>query len=473
VLLCGVVALATALTAPARAAPPARPNIVFILADDLSSNLLEFMPNVRAMQRDGMTFTNYFVTNSLCCPSRASIMTGQFPHDHEVLTNTPPFGGFSVFRDYAETQTFATELQGAGYRTAMLGKYMNGYHPASGYVPPGWSLWNVSGGGYRGFGYVMNENGRTAHFGKRPRAYMTDVLSRRGRAFVTRVAKTRKPFLLEIASFAPHHPYTPAPRDAYGFPGLRAPRTAAFDAPTLGAPAWLSERGPLTEEQTAELDRDFRKRTQSVQALDDLVGAVRRTLKRRGLAENTYVVFSSDNGFHMGEHRLTAGKMTAFDHDIRVPLIVVGPGVPKGAERDELAANVDLAPTFMRLGGLEPPRDVDGHGLLPLLKGAPAGDWRDAVLIEHTYPEPSPEDPDLQARPAGAPPSYSAIRTRFGTYVEYRTGEREYYDIRTDPDQLENVYDWLDPFEQQSLSATLARLRGCHRSETCWAAAQR
>jgi N-acetylglucosamine-6-sulfatase len=454
-------------------APAERPNIVFILADDLSSNLVQYMPNVRRMQREGVSFTNYFVTDSLCCPSRASILTGEYPHDHGVVTNTPPFGGFSAFRDFAEAETFATELQDAGYRTAMMGKYLNGYHPVSRYVPPGWSLWNVPGSAYRGFGYVMSENGRTARFGARPRAYVTDVLSRRGRGFVNRVAGTQTPFLLEVASFAPHHPYTPAPRDAHAFPELVAPRGAAFDAETLNAPSWLRDRGPLTFEETAAIDRDFRKRAQSVQAIDDLVGKIRETLRRRGLDDNTYVVFSSDNGFHMGEHRLTSGKMTAFDHDIRVPLIVVGPDVAKGGTVEELTANVDLAPTFMRLAGVTPPFWVDGRDLSGLLRDTPPGDWRDAVLIEHQHPDSSTLDPDRQGLPSGNPPTYDAIRTRFGTYVEYESGEREYYDLRSDPDQLDNVYDLLAPQDRQSLHDTLERLRSCHRGTTCWAAAQR
>lgn len=468
--LCAAATAALLLPAAAQAA---RPNIVFILADDLSSDLVEYMPNVQRMQREGTTFTNYFVTNSLCCPSRASILTGEFPHDHFVFSNTPPDGGFSAFRDYGETDTFATALQDAGYRTAMMGKYLNGYHPASGYVPPGWSLWNVPGSAYGGFNYVMSENGRRARFGLSPRAYVTDVLSRRGRQFMTRIAKVEKPFLLEIASFAPHHPYTPAPRDVNAFPGLTAPRTPAFDQPTEGAPSWLIDRPPLTPEQVAGIDADFRKRAQSVQALDDLVGAVRRQLRIRGLADNTYVVFSSDNGFHMGEHRLTPGKMTAFDTDIHVPLVVVGPGVAPGGTVDELTANIDLAPTFMRLAGVEPSRNVDGHGLVGLLHGDVPEDWRDAVLIEHHHPEPSFDDPDAQARQAGNPPSYTAIRTDFGTYIEYRNGEREYYDLRSDPDQLRNVYDLLSFEEQVSLEDTLSALRSCHRADTCWAASQR
>src|SRR3954449_870877 len=182
-------------TSVAPAAEHARPNIVFILTDDLSWNLIQYMPNVQRMQRDGLTFSNYFVTDSLCCPSRASIFTGRYPHNHGVLTNTAPIGGFSAFRRGAQSRTFATALLGSGYRTAMMGKYLNGYHPREGYVPPGWSNWLVPGSAYSGFGYVMNANGRTAHFGTRRRAYITDVLRRHGKAFVSRVGGRDQPFL--------------------------------------------------------------------------------------------------------------------------------------------------------------------------------------------------------------------------------------------------------------------------------------
>src|SRR3954449_2507225 len=142
-----------------------RPNVIFILTDDLSSDLVQYMPNVQQMQREGMTFSNYFVTDSLCCPSRASIFSGQYPHNHGVLTNTPPTGGFSAFRRGAEAETFATSLQDGGYRTSMMGKYLIGYRPAGHYVAPGWSNWQVSGGGYAGFNYALSTNGRIAHFG--------------------------------------------------------------------------------------------------------------------------------------------------------------------------------------------------------------------------------------------------------------------------------------------------------------------
>jgi arylsulfatase A-like enzyme len=172
----------------------------------------------------------------------------------------------------------------------------------------------------------------------------------------------------------------------------------------------------------------------------------------------------------MGEHRLTGGKMTAFDTDIRVPLIVVGPGVPAGVKTGALASNIDLAPTFMRLGGVRPPTSVDGQALVDLLHGPAPADWRNAVLIEHHHPETPNGDPDRQTAPSGTPPSYAALRSRIGTYVEYGDGEREYYDRRTDPDQLHNVYDSLTEPERAELHDWLTRLRDC-RGAGCRAAA--
>jgi N-acetylglucosamine-6-sulfatase len=460
--------------APGDAPSSGRPNIVFVLTDDLSWNLVRFMPNVQQMQREGATFTRYFVTDSLCCPSRASILTGQFPHDTAVTTNTPPSGGWPVFQERGgESRTFATALHAAGYHTAMMGKYMNGYEPWSGYVPPGWSTWAVAGNGYHEFRYALDVNGDVRRYGRRPRAYLTDVLADRGTAFIDRMANRRRPFMLEVSTFAPHRPYTPAPRDRYAFPGLRAPRGPAFDAASLDPPEWLAGRGPLTFDRLAQIDRDFRRRAQSVRSVDELVGRLWAKLRERGIARNTYLVFSSDNGYHMGEHRLVSGKMTAFDTDIRVPLMVVGPGVARGRRISDLTENVDLAPTFMKLGRTRVPAAVDGRSLAGLLRGTSTVRWRDAVLIEHHNPGFSLLDPDLQSSPSGNPPSYEAIRTDNATYVEYHDGSREYYDHADDPDELFNLYADLSAAERQSLHATLQGLVRCHRSAACWRAARR
>ena len=355
-----------------------------------------------------------------------------------------------------------------------MGKYFNGYEPGSGHVPPGWSNWIGVGSGYAGFDYNMSVNGRFVHRGHRPRDYMTDVLSRQGLAFIDHMARTpRTPFLLAIAPFAPHYPYVPAPRDARRFPHMKAPRTKAWNAPTLHPPTWLGHRRAMTPAQTGAADLVYRKRVRSLQAVDLMLGKLRRRLKRLGMEKNTYVIFTSDNGLHAGEHRLAAGKMTAYDTDIKVPLVAVGPGVPAGRTVGQMAANIDLAPTFMRLGGARIPRTVDGHGLVSLLHGETPSSWRDAVLVEHHGPTTSVGDPDRQGGMSGNPPTYDAIRTRYSTWVEYANGDREYYDLRSDPGQIDNLAGELDPATRASLHSTLVKLRGCHHTRSCWRAAMR
>jgi N-acetylglucosamine-6-sulfatase len=333
-----------------------RPNIVFVLTDDLSRNLVRFMPQVTKLRSEGMSFNNYAVTDSLCCPSRSSIFTGRFPHDTGVFTNGGSDGGFPYFyRHGEEADTFATALRSRGYRTALMGKYLNGYQPGftghgtnSGvepYVPPGWNEWDVAGNGYPEFNYRLNENHTIKHYGLTSSDYLTDVLARKGSEFIRHSARAHKPFMLEVATFAPHQPYTPAPRNAHGLPGLVAPRTAAFDRLPTGAPPWLAVRGRLSPHYLRAIETAFRKRAQSVLAIDDLIARLRAAVAAAGVARDTYVIFSSDNGYHLGEYRLPPGKLTAFDTDIRVPLVVAGPGVAAGSTSNPVVANKDLAPT--------------------------------------------------------------------------------------------------------------------------------
>ncbi|HEY2772111.1 MAG TPA: sulfatase [Solirubrobacteraceae bacterium] len=458
-------------------ADPSRPNIVFVLTDDLSMNLLQYMPTVEAMQRQGMTFDNYFVSDSLCCPSRASIFTGNFPHDTGVYTNAGRHGGFNQFYARGEEQhTFARALQSAGYRTAMMGKYLNGYMSAKGrfsvapatYVPPGWNQWDVAGWGYPEFHYVLNENGRLQPYGDQPSDYLTDVLSAKATNFIDTSAGAHQPFFLEMATFAPHRPYTPAPRNRDDFPGLRVPQTASFNRLPINAPGWLAHRQPLDAAQIDHIDRAYRKRAQSVEAVDAMLSQIEGTLQADGIADNTYVVFSSDNGLHMGEYRLMPGKETAFDTDVHVPLIVTGPGVPAGVSTDSMAENIDLAKTFAQLGGTD--LASDGHSLLPLLNGnAPIG-WRNAILIEHHHPPSSSGDPDFQGPGSGNPPSYEAMRTPDFLYVEYATGARELYDLRIDPSELDNLAPYLSSGELAQFHSALVQMEACHGSAACWAA---
>jgi arylsulfatase A-like enzyme len=449
-----------------------RPNIVFVLTDDLSWNLVQYMPHVLKMQKDGVTFANFFVTDSLCCPSRSSIFTGRYPHDTGVFRNTGADGGYLAFLNRGhERATFATALSAAGYRTAMLGKYLNGYQPATHPAAPGWTNWAVAGNGYPEFNYSLLQDGQVMHYGRNPADYLTDVLSGLAVRFIRQTPGA--PFLIEIATFAPHAPYTPAPRDAEAFPGLRAPRTPAFNAaPDANAPHWLVSHPPLSDADVASIDRDFRKRAQSVLAVDKMIGELQTALAAIGQEKNTYVIFSSDNGYHMGEHRLMPGKMTAFDTDIHVPLIVTGPGVPAGRTVEQITENVDLCPTFTELGGAASPAAVDGRSLVPLLHGHEVAEWRTAALVEHHGPLRDRRDPDAPALGSGNPTTYEAIRTRTSVYVEYADGEKEYHDLVADPDELRNSYSSLSNADRASLHTTLNAIENCHDAKSCWAAGQ-
>jgi N-acetylglucosamine-6-sulfatase len=469
-------------TTPAHSYAPSsgtrRPNIVFVLTDDLSRDLVRFMPQVQALQTRGLSFDNYFVSDSLCCPSRASIFTGNFPHDTHVFGNTLPKGGVAKFFKRGEQHvSFNIALHRSGYATAMMGKYLNGYlEPGydpkrARYIPPGWTEWDVAGWGYPEFNYPMNIDGTVRYFGNKPRDYLTDVLARRGVKFINRMAQARRPFFLELATFAPHHPYTPAPRDANDFPGLVAPQPPSFDVLPTHPPSWLAGHPPLSAKKLKVINTAFRKRAQSVQAVDRMISRVNHALEINHLTRDTYVIFSSDNGLHTGEYRLTPGKLTAFDTDIRVPLFVAGPGVPVDRRSELFAQNIDLAKTFDAIARAKPTPD-DGVSLLPVLHGKAPPNWQNAALIEHHGPTTNPRDPDFQNYDSANPTSYEAIRTAQFLYVEYRNGQREFYNLRADPYELHNVADKLNPSQRKTLHAELKRLRHCHTSTACQAAAR-
>ncbi len=455
--------------------PLKSPNIIFVLTDDLSLNLLQFMPHVQEMERNGASFGNYFVTDSLCCPSRSSIFTGEFPHNTGVFRNFEPDGGYGGFNAHGnEPNTFAVALQRIGYKTAMLGKYLNGYEPTRNGPAMGWNEWDVVGLGYPEFNYALNVNGSVVYHGSKARDYLTDVLARTAVKFIQH--SQGSPFFIEIATFAPHSPYIPAPRDARAFPGLRAPRTPAFNAaPDANAVEWLKSFPPLSKARITLINQKFRMRARSVLAIDQMIGNLEAAVTAAGAEKNTYIVFSSDNGIHMGEHRLMPGKLTAFDTDIHVPLVVTGPGVAPAHVINEVVENTDLCATFAELAGAGVPATVDGRSLVPFLRGAQVPTWRTLALIEHHGPlaeRMNAYDPDVPARRSGNPPSYEAIRARGSVYVEYDDGTREYHDYASDPYELRNSFATLSPQAQASLHAAVDALRICRGAQSCWNAAR-
>jgi N-acetylglucosamine-6-sulfatase len=439
-----------------------------VLTDDLAWNLVSHMPHVEALQKAGTTLSHYYVVDSLCCPSRSAIFTGEYPHDDGVFTNSGNDGGYATYDAHGDQRkSFALALQRSGYRTAMMGKYLNGYQPSDP-IPPGWNEWDVAGDGYPEFNYTLNENGGQVHYGHSPDDYLTNVLSGQATSFIGSAASSGKPFMLEVATFAPHAPYTPAPKYAHAAQTVAYPKTPAYGTLPTDPPSWLEQRGPLTTAEQKRITKAYRKRVEADLSTDDMIGHLEDELKAKGLARNTYFIFSSDNGYHMGEYRLLPGKQTAYDTDIHVPLIVSGPGVPAGRTATQLASNIDLAPTLETLAGLPVASTVDGHSLAAVWHGQTPAGWRQAILIEHHGPDDTPGDPDAQDKQHADPPSYEAVRTAGALYVQYSNGDQEYYDTATDPDELHNLAAHGIP---ASLPRTLAALENCHTAATCWAAA--
>jgi arylsulfatase A-like enzyme len=236
------------------------------------------------------------------------------------------------------------------------------------------------------------------------------------------------------------------------------------------APKWLAGHPPLTAKQQASEDAAFRLRVQEVQSVDRMIGALRQTLEKAGVADRTLVVFSSDNGYHLGEHRLGEGKQTAFDTDVNVPLVIAGPGIAAGRTDPAVVQNIDLRPTFDDLAGAPVPAIVDGHSILPLLKNKTNTEGtRKVALVEHLDSTNDPADPDFGKYASDIPPTYHALRSADYTYVEYADGSLEYYDRARDPEQMHNAAATLTPARRAALHAALQALKTC-RGQACWAA---
>ncbi len=470
--------------APSKAAQ--RPNIILILTDDQELSTLASMPRTRNLiARQGMTFTQHTVPLSLCCPSRATILTGLYPHNHEVYTNFPPDGGFERFDELRhEETTIATALHAAGYRTALIGKYLNGYpgEETNAYVPAGWDEWAspVQGSPYAAYRYTLNEDGKTVKYGSGPEAYMTDVLAGKATAFVRTAAASGQPFFLYLGTYAPHKPATPARRHAGLFADLQAPRTPSFDEPDVrDKPKRIRALKRLTAGQIATLDGLYRKQIRSLQAVDEAVAALVQALEETGQLANTYILFTSDNGYHLGQHRLEPGKYTPYETDVRVPLLIRGPGVPAGATSAALTSSVDLAPTLAELAGATLGVPADGRSLTPLFQGQTPADWRQVALLEQFEFPPAPpkndktlEPPDLQDEKAVAGyPAHRGLRSADFKVVEYGTGEREVYDLRQDPEELVNLRNrvsrkWLNDLAQLARDLSSCAGKACRQIES-------
>jgi N-acetylglucosamine-6-sulfatase len=408
-------------TASAQAASEGPPDIVLIVTDDQRWDTLWAMPTVsERLAVPGVTFSEAFVVNPLCCPSRASILTGNYSHTHLVYRQDPPFGRFDWFDD---SSTLATWLDEAGYRTGLFGKYIDGGQHAAvtGYVPPGWDRW-VAFVHAEMFDYGLTFDGTVRRFGTAPEDHSTEVLADEAVAFVR---ESEGPLFLVYAPAVPHAPAIPSPGDEDALAELAPARPASFDEPDVSdKPAWVRDLPRLTADDRAAIDAFRRQQYGSLLGVDRAVGEILHALRASGRLENALIVFTSDNGILHGEHRWTK-KEAPYEEAIRVPLVLRWDAAGwKPRTESALALNIDLAPTIADAAGVATP-STDGESLLPLLEGR-SSTWRRDFLIEHLE---------------GTNPvtTYCAVRSARWKYVRYATGEEELYDLDADPLELENL----------------------------------
>ncbi len=417
-------------------ASPAFRNVVMILADDLDWKLFDQIPRLQALKERGMTFTNHTVVDSLCCPSRVTIMRGQYIHNHGVVSNIEATGGgWPTFQRLdADEDCLPVWLNDAGVTTALYGKYLNEYPTRPDgirYVPPGWDEWAVPisrGDSYSGYSYTLNDNGELVRYGTKATDFLGDVLNDKAGNFIR---STPEPFFLYLSTYTPHKPFATAPRHLSAHAGTVAPRTPAYNSFGENEPTWL---------------RKFP------------VDAVLAELQATGRDRDTLVIVTSDNGYHVGEYRLPKGKRTPYAADTVVPMIAIGPGVPAGVEVSAMTSTIDLAPTFTEVLSGTSPDWVDGRSLVPFLTdGQTPQGWRTATLSE-SIGETNVSDPDYLPY---IPPPFSALRSERWLYVEYDDGSTALYDQRTDPYELRNIVDAVDPGFVAALSAQLSQLDAC------------
>jgi arylsulfatase A-like enzyme len=510
-----------------------RPSFVVIQTDDETLDQLytvfnaggveiPAMPNTLSMIAGrGITFNRYYVSYPLCCPSRVTLLTGRYAHNSNVRGNVQPNGGYNGFRERgAFTHNIATWLQGAGYRTIHIGKFLNGYgdepFDSGTEVPPGWSAWHTVENAdthHYFYGYSLNDNGTidgpfgdsgswdTREYGERdyfgcptttiegkPCLYETDVLSRIAYEELSGTP-AEQPFYLQLDYTAPHGDFRkpagpePAPRDYTLFDGAPYPhnREQGFNEGNVNdKPRFIREAPYLSPEEIHTYRVYYDKALASLRAIDDGVKTVLDTLGSEHRLRNTYIIFTSDNGFFFGEHRLTGGKFLAYEPSTHLPFLMRGPGIKPGTSTGELAANTDIAPTILELAGVKPDKSIDGTSLVPFLRD-PSLRTRRGILFEsfvqtndvEANGEPTAQRAVPEVRPrrntgtakasiVAPPKDYEGIRLGPYKYIEWPDGEKELYDINKDPYELNNIVRVPNYFPIRAfLHAQLIRLEAC------------
>ena len=484
--------------------PGDRPNILFILTDDMRADELQFMPNVRRLiEHRGVNFVNSFSPYPLCCPARASLLSGKYTHNHGVWTNGAAYG----FRAFHDRSTVATDLTAAGYQTAFLGKYLNGYGtepPPDGsaddsyhYVPPGWQDWRGSvnqifglgtpeaGGTYSYFDTTLNVNGKLEGH---PGEYQTRMFGNETDDMLQGLARSPRPFFLWLSFVAPHaggpiEPDDPRsvvrsdgrraeissparPRDVKGLFDKQIPRSlgAVPERDLSDKPSFMRSSPTLDRDEVWALTSVSRQRAESLYVVDQQVARIAKMLEEAGEFDNTIFVFSSDNGYFLGEHGMLETKRLPYESGLRVPTLMAGPGIPEGRKRHDPFLSIDFAPTFLDIAGARTRRVMDGVSMYDVARNGDRG-WTRPVFAEAGPRHLSGgREPKLEIYPEG-PSSLrftQAVRTPRYLYVEHATGDKELYDLSTDPLELNSIVDepGMAPVVRE-LAAVLGRLRMC------------
>ncbi|MSO28034.1 MAG: multidrug transporter, partial [Candidatus Nanopelagicales bacterium] len=397
---------------------------------------------------------------------RVSILRSQFVHNHLVVSNSEVSGGgWPTFAARGEQNDYLpTWLQAAGVTTALIGKFLNEYPSGKiTEVSPGWNTWVVptvekKGGkpwqAYTGYNYTLNFNGKLREYGSKPTDFLTDVLTQQATDFI---ATATSPFFLELATFSPHDPAPIADHHSQDHLFTAVPRTPSLNVAGIGEAQWLSQFPVFPDQRIAKFDKLWQQRARSAESVADAVDSVLATLATTGHSDDTLVVFTSDNGFHAGVHRLPKGKRTAYQEDTVVPMVLIGAGIPPGTKVDAMTSTVDFGVTFAKVLGAQSPTWADGRDLTPFFTGQRPASWRTGVISE-SMGKSLPSDPDYSTF---SPPSFTALRTEKWLYTEYADGGIELFDRAMDPYEMHNIASTANSTLMNQLHSQLQALHTC------------
>ncbi|KAF1953000.1 Arylsulphatase [Byssothecium circinans] len=492
-----------------------KPNFVFIITDDQDLHLssLDYMPLLQKhLAEQGTFYRRHYCTIAICCPSRVSLLTGRAAHNTNVTDVSPPYGGYPKFISQGLNDKYLPVwLQEAGYNTYYTGKLMNA-HSTTTYNNPFPAGWNgtdflIDPGTYLYWNATFQRN--TSPPSSFPDDYNTDLINEKALGFLDDAVKSAdsKPFFVGIAPIAPHAvtragsftPPDPAPRHKDLFPGIKAPRTSNFNPEEPSGASWIFNLERLNDTVIEYHDLFYRTRIQSLQAVDELVDNVIAYLSDNDLLDNTYIIYTSDNGFHIGQHRLQPGKTCAFEEDINVPFYIRGPGIEKGRTVDLVTTHTDIVPTLFELAGIDLRSDFDGKPIPVTESKIREAELKNGGKSEHVNVEfwgVGIEEGKFGGEFCGemALSSCAALHVRGqnNTYKALRisgegynimysvwcTNEHELYDMLNDPGQLNNlartpanqtqnqILNHPIPKVQTRLDALLLVLKSC-KASTC------